>query len=133
MDLTGPLAAATAYARRLQNASCVITRADTSAGPTLDSETGELTGTDPAEVYDGPCLVLPVGASQVAEFGDRPTSLRQYNVTLKGLSEDVHVEDLVTVASDADPILDGLELRVLDVKKSALPTNRRLVAEEVIS
>jgi len=130
--LTGPLSAAGAYARRLQAATCVITREDPDADPVLDPETGQLTDPALTEAYTGPCLVLPVGADRVVDFGENPTSLRQYDVTLTGLSEDIRVEDLVTVASGHDPRLDGLELRVLDITKSSLPTNRRLVCEEVI-
>lgn len=128
---TGPLAAAAAYAKRLQAASCVITRSGGEG--TFDPETGQVTDPQPVEVYDGPCQVLPTGADRVVDFAEQPTSLRQYDVTLTGLAEDVRVEDTVTVASTADSRLDGMTLRVLDVKKSSLPTNRRLACEEVIA
>lgn len=118
------------YGARLQAASCTITREDPDGEPVLDPETGEMTDPDPIEVYTGACQVLPTGGDRVVEFGEAPTSLRQYDVTLTGLSEDIHVEDTVTVASTADPRLDGLTLFVLDIQKSSLPTNRRLACEE---
>lgn len=131
--LSGPLASAAAYVARHQRATCTVTRADPAGVPVFDPDTG--TYTDPADlgIYAGACQVLPVGADRVVQFGDGATSLRQYDVTLNGLSETVHVQDTVTVASDHDPDLDGLELRVLDVRKSSLPTNRRLLCEEVIA
>lgn len=131
--LSGPLSAAAAYAARQQRATCTVTRTEPDAPPVFDPANG--TYTDPAEltIYAGACQVLPVGADRVKQFGDGPTSLRQYDVTLVGLSETVHVQDTVTIASDHDPDLDGLELRVLDVRKSSLPTNRRLTCEEVLA
>lgn len=131
--LSGPLSAAAAYAARQQRATCTVVRADPDAQPVFDPDTGTYTAPADLAVYAGACQVLPVAADRVVQFGDGPTSLRQYEVTLTGLAATVHVEDLVTVTAAADPNLDGLELRVLDVRKSSLPTNRRLICEEVIA
>lgn len=130
--MLGPSPGIAAHHARWHTSTCTIVRDDPSATPTFDPATG--TYTDPAAitVYTGRCLVMPVGQNQVSQFGDGPTSLRQYQVTLSGLSVTIHVEDLLTVSATADPDLDGLQLRVLDVRKSSLPTNRRLVCEEVL-
>lgn len=127
MKFAGPLAATAAYAARWQSATCAITREVDGA---FDPETGEYGDPTVTTIYDDACQVLPVGADRVVEFGEGPVSLRQYDVTLTGLSEAVNVEDKVAVSSDDDPQLDGLSLRVLDVPKSSLPTNRHLVCEE---
>ena len=108
-------------------------RDDPDGEPVFDPDTGNYTEPSALSIYTGPSLVMPVGQDRVTQFGDGPVSLRQYQVTLTGLGTTIHVEDLVTVADTADPDLDGLELRVLDVRKSSLPTNRRLLCEEVIA
>lgn len=131
MTFTGPLAAAAHYSRRTQSATCTITRPG-DGEPVFDPETG--TYTDPADVtvYTGSCLVLPTGGDRVQQFGEGPVVLRSFDVTLSGLDDGVEVGDSITVAHDTDPRLDGMALTVLDVQSSSLPTNRRLVAEEVL-
>jgi|GEM_PF-2134398 len=131
--MLGPSPGIAAHHARWMTSTCTIVREDPDGVPTFNPATG--TYTDPADitVYTGPCLVMPIGQDRVAQFGDGPTSLRQYQVTLGGLAAAIHVEDLVTVADTADPNLDGVELRVLDVRKSSLPTNRRLICEEVLA
>jgi hypothetical protein len=121
-----------AYAqRRWQTATCAIFRPV--GEPVFDPETGTYTDPDPVEVYSGPCQVHPLGSDRPVEFGEAPVSLRQYEVIISGLSETVRVEDRVTFASDADPQLAGTQMWVMDVKKSSLATNRRLVCEELMS
>jgi hypothetical protein len=132
VTLPGPSARLIRFQRRWNvAATCTITRPG--GDPVFDPNTGTYTDPPATTVYTGNCLVAPVGADRVVEFGEAPLSLRTYNMTLDGLTETVNVEDTVTVATAADPQLDGLVLRVLDVKKSSIPTNRRLVCEEVMA
>lgn len=130
--MLGPSPGIAAHHARWHTSTCTVTREDPDGEPTFDPNTG--TYTDPADltVYTGRCLVMPVGQDRVTQFGDGPVSLRQYQVTLTGLGTTIHVEDLVTVTDQADPNLDGVQLRVLDVRKASLPTNRRLMCEEVL-
>jgi hypothetical protein len=131
VTLPGPTERLKRFQRRWNTAAtCTITRPG--GVPVFDPDTGQYT--DPADVtvYSGNCRVAPIGSEQDVKFGEAPLVLRRYNMTLDGLSEAVHVEDVVTVASTADPQLDGMVLRVLDVKKSSLPSNRRLACEEVL-
>lgn len=127
----GPSPGLAHHQSRWATASCTISRP--AGDPVFDPATGTYTDPVSITVYSGPCQVAPVGADRVVQFGEQPTSLRQYDVTIVGLAEAVQVEDLVTVSSSADPQLDGLELRALDVKKGSLPTNRRLTCEEVLA
>lgn len=129
--MMGPSPGLAHHQGRWATATCTIARP--AGDPVFDPATG--TYTDPAatEVYSGPAQIIPTGSDRVVDFGERATSLRQYDVTVVGLAQAVHVEDLVTVTAADDPQLDGLELRVLDVKKSSLPTNRRLACEEVLA
>lgn len=116
---------------RWHTAACTISRPG-AGEPVFDPETGDYT--DPADVtvYTGACSVLPTGGDRVQQFGEGPVVLRSFDVTLSGLDDGVQVGDTITVAHDTDPRLDGMELTVLDVQASSLPTNRRLVAEEVL-
>lgn len=130
--MLGPSPGIAAHHARWHTSTCTVTREDPAGVPTFNPADG--TYTDPADltVYTGRCLVMPVGQDRVTQFGDRPTSLRRYYVTVTGLTAAIYVEDLVTVTDQADPNLDGVQLRVLDVRKASLPTNRRLMCEETL-
>lgn len=131
MNLSGPLSAISGYGQRLQTATCVISRPG-EGDPVFDPETGGYTDPPAQTIYSGNCLVVPTGGDRVQEFGEGPVVTRNYDITLDGLTDAVHVGDTVIVASAADDRLDGMELTVLDVVSSSLPTNRRIVAEEVL-
>lgn len=118
---------------RWHSSSCTVVRDDPDGSPTFNPTTGAYTVPATVSIYAGRCLVMPIGDDRVLQFGDGPTSLRKYQVTLTGLTATIHVEDLVTVQDTADPNLHNLQLRVLDVRKSTLPSNRRLMCEEVIA
>ena len=127
----GPtLSAAASYTARYLAASCVITRP--SGEPVFDPSDGTYTEPAPTTVYTGACQVLPVGRDRVVQFSEVATSLRLFDVTLDGLTATIHVGDRIAVSSSGDQRLNGLTLTVLDVPSSSLPTNRRLVAEEVL-
>lgn len=99
----------------------------------FDPSTGEYLADVVNEVWSGPVLVRSLGADQVVDFGDGPTSIRTYEVDLVGADKvaaaAVEVEHTVVVTS-SQPGVDGLVLRVKDVPKSELSGHVTILAEE---
>ena len=95
----------------------------------FDPNTGTIT--DPADetVYTGSCLVVPTGGARVVEFGEGPVTVKTYDVVIGGPVTGIEVGDSVAVTSTRDPDLDAMTLTVLEVIKSELIANRRIICE----
>ena len=137
--LNGPIGALSLYRRRLAGSRTPVggSEASASIGPetagTFNPATGEYAADSVAAVWTGPVLVTAVGADQVVDFGDGPTSLRAYEIELidpAKTSAAVQVEHVV-VLSSSQAGLDGLKLRVLDVRDEELAAHIVILGEAV--
>lgn len=101
--------------------SCVIRRDRSGVyDDVLDMGTGKLLPRplDPEVVYDGPCLVSPVGIGQTVE-GARVMERKGYRVRLPHDAPAILRGDQLTVTKSADPELVGAALAVTDSSQGA--------------
>lgn len=120
-----------AEAESMMTDSCVITRPGTK---TFDDTTGNYTpGTD-ATVYTGKCRIrtrsLGFLRDRQTETGEELATIWPYIVAIPAGAGDIQVLDEVTVTS-ADPILDGITLRVRIASAGTSTTARRLDCEQL--
>lgn len=108
---------------------CVIAR-PAGGAPVLSAVTGGYTQPT-SQIYAGPCRVKPRdNADRVVDAGGQAVSLFPYVVSVPIGAERYEVDDLVTVtASELDPSLPGLVLRVQQVGAGTHLTARRLSCE----
>lgn len=87
----------------------------------------------PTTVYTGKCrLRRNTPTDEHPEGGERPVGIGQHLVTIPMTATTVRLDDSLTVtASDLDPALVGLRLRVTAVTKGSHVTARRLICEEL--
>lgn len=105
--------------------TCVINRKSAGA---LNTTTGEYTPTDTPQ-YSGSCLVRPKDP-YTAVIGEELVELRGYLVIIPYSEEDVAVDDVVTVTSTFDGVLDGKNLIVRNVRADTYNTARKLDCED---
>ena len=110
--------------------ACTITRGNDTQ--TFDPETGEYVTTPGATVYTGPCRVKPRDNSDlVVEVGGQNVTLLPYIVSVPIEAVVFKVDDRVTVtASQLDPSLVGLKLRVKETIAGSHLSARRLGCEQ---
>ena len=118
-----------AAAEALMSDACTVTRG--TATQTFDPATGEYVTTPGAQVYSGPCRVKPRdNTDRVVEAGGQAVSLFPFVVSVPISATTFEVDDVVTVtASQLDPAMVGLVLRVKQIATGSHLTARRLGAE----
>lgn len=132
IDLTGARTAV----QELMGQSCEITFDPlATADDEFDPETGQVTPSEPEDIYEGPCLITPENI-QPRHFLQDPTGIEQahqmYRVRLPFDSPQVPIGAQVTcVASVTDQQLIGRTFRVRDVDLTGFLIWRKLRAELV--
>lgn len=106
-------------------ATCVINRVGLGA---INTTTGVYTPTNTPQ-YSGPCLVRPASPASV-QIGEELVEQRNYLVVVPYDEEDVAVDDIVTVTSTNDGVLDGKTLVVRNVRADEYNTARKLDCED---
>lgn len=119
-------------AEATMTAECVITRPSSAqAGRVFDEVTGRTTYPTPAQVYAGPCRLQRADVQALpVPVGQKPTTLRRYDLALPLAAARVQVDDLVTMTAATDPDTVGRRLRVIDVRAGSLVWQQDLVCEE---
>jgi hypothetical protein len=106
----------------------LLTRRPTGA-PTFDPVTGDLVAPQPTTVYQGPCLLSPLGDRVGTEVrgGEDETSTR-YQLSVPLSAERVKIGDETTVTVDPDPEFVGRKLWVSRVFYGSSVARRRCMA-----
>lgn len=112
------------------DATCTITRAGTDRS--FDAETGTYTGPDPENIHTGlACRVRPAGAAGDTVIGDLGDIEGRYIATVAHDTDDLRVDDILTVTAGTDPELVGRALRIVDLRWSEQLIDRRLIVEDL--
>lgn len=129
MSVTGARAAGARAVQKTMVDTCTITAP--AAGEVYDPGTDSYVTPAGAVRYTGPCRVKPRdNADRVVDAAGQSVSLWPYVVSVPLLAtEEVQLDDVVTITASADPAAVGLRLRVRDVPRGALLTARRLACE----
>lgn len=129
MTTTPGLSRGRAIAERLMVDTCTIARV--SAGTDFNDTTGGYSGGSSTPVYDGACRVKPKdNADRVVQFGEQAVSFWPFLVAVPMSVTGVQLDDVVTItASESDPSLIGVQLRVREVPSGSQLTARRLGCE----
>lgn len=133
----------TAVGRRAARAymvdRCTVTRPST-ADPTLNETTGQLTYASGTEVYAGPCRIrLAPQPEQEETAQERVVTVRRWLVSIPVMASytvatDVEVDDVVTVTTCVgDPSMVGRTLAIRAVDRGTTATAHRLSCEEQTS
>jgi hypothetical protein len=119
-----------AAAEALMVDTCVISRRGTTGA--FNETTGAYDVGASTEIYAGPCRVKPRdNADRVVQYGEQAVSFWPYIVSVPMSVTNVGLNDIVTItASELDPALFGLSLRVREVLVGTHLTARRLSCEE---
>lgn len=130
MALSDLVSAGRAAAAELQRDACVITRG-TDAPPVYDAATDSYASPSGVVLYTGPCRVKSRGyAEREVEAGEESVSLFAYIVSVPITATAYDVGDSVLItASQLDPALAGLRLRVGSPSLGSQMTARRLGCE----
>lgn len=105
--------------------TCTIGRV---TGRTLNTSTGVYTPTVVSQ-YSGPCLVRPQAPAS-AQAGQELIEQRNYRVFLPYTVTAVKVDDVVTVTSIFDGVLNGKQLIVRNILADTYNTRRVLECED---
>lgn len=117
-----------AAASRLMVDTCTITRGP--GAETFDPATGEYVTSAPVTLYTGPCRVKAAGVDVVTQAPGQADSLLPFEVSVPITAVAFAVDDVVTItASQLDPALVGLVLRVTLIPAGSHLTARRLGCE----
>ena len=108
--------------------TCAITRPGSGDGTLVD---GVWTPPAATTVYTGPCRVTPLsGNSRYVVAGEQRTILRGYEIAITWDATLIHEGDTCEVLTAQDPRLEGVQLRVLDVRMGSEQWERVLIAEQ---
>lgn len=109
---------------------CTISRPST-AEPTWNAGLGRSVPAAPTAVFTGVCRVQPRPTDdRVVSAGEEPVTLRSYYVELPWDTDEVLVDDLITITASADADLAGRVLRVADIAYTSLHVVRHLICED---
>lgn len=106
-----------------------VTVARPTGGWTENEQGQQVPASDDVHV-DVPAWIRPLHQqSRIVEVGGQPATLLAYDVLLPHGTDDLQVDDLVTVTSSAGTDLEGRTLTVVDVTVGSHQVARRLVCQ----
>lgn len=99
---------------------------------TFDPELGYDTTTAGDEVYAGVGRLRPTGGERVVIAGDAPITLHLYDLTVPYDTVGLKVNQLATIDTSDDPMLEGRIYRIVDVQGGSDGAYRRLIVEDTV-
>lgn len=116
-------------ANATMTATCDITRPDPDSPPVFDPETGTTTQPTITVVTQSPCRVqeTDTGSASEAVAAGQQITAHTYLVTLPYPTDEVEIDDTVTITAASDPSLTGRGLTVADVMRGSLLWERDLI------
>ena len=113
-------------------AECTITR-PASAGATFNESTAQTAWGAPGAVY-GPGGACRVGRDQIQDsaelVADRKTAQRRYTVVIPAGTDEVQVDDIMTITSCVgDPALEGKPMQVVGAARGSTTWERVITCQ----
>jgi hypothetical protein len=111
--------------------SCTINQP--ASEPVFSSSSGTYENDEPgAEIYDGPCRVVPFRREGVVEVGEEFVTQARLTVYLPASAVGVKIDDLITIADSSDADLAGRVLRVAGVEGESDAVYRKLECQDTL-
>lgn len=110
--------------------ACTITTPG--AGPRFDPELEVTVDEVGVEVYVGRCLVMS-GGGRNADVGDASVPIGAYDIRLPWDTTGIEVDQVVTIDESSHPFLEGLVMRITEIRASTEGGDLRLICDSPTS